>query len=127
MITSASEEESEAPEGWVHNGAYCLTQCDRKLVLSPSGWLTDKIICAAQMLLLQFFPNMAGLQPPVLQEVFAFQVHTGEFVQIINVRKKHWCVVSTVGCESGCVRVYDSLYKTLSRETVHLIASMVYT
>jgi hypothetical protein len=71
------------------------------------------------MMLLQFFPNMAGLQPPTLQKVFAFQVHSGEFVQIIHVRKTHWAVVSTVGCPSGVVRVYDSLYKTLSEETVY--------
>ena len=44
--------------------------------------------------LLQFFPDMAGLQPPVLQKVFAFQVHSGEFVQIIHVRNNHWCVVA---------------------------------
>ena len=67
---------------------------------------------------------MASLQPPVLQ-VLGFQVHSGEFVQIIHVRKSHWCVVSTVGCESGVVRVYDSLYKTLSEDTEYLIATMV--
>ena len=39
----------------------------------------------------QFFPNMAGLQPPILQKVSAFHVHSGEFVQI---KKSHWCVVS---------------------------------
>ena len=35
-------------------------------------------------------------------------------------------MVSTVGCQSGVVRVCDSLYKTLSKETVFLIASMVH-
>ena len=53
-----SEEESEA---WVNNGAYCLSHSDQEIVL---WWLTDKII---QILLLQFSPDMAGLQPPVLQ------------------------------------------------------------
>ena len=104
---------------WVNNGAYCLSHSDQEIVLSRRGWLTDKII---QILLLQFFPNMAGLQPPVLQKVFAFQVHSGEFVQIIHVRNNHWCVVSTVGCGTGA---YDSYYKTLSKETVRLIASLV--
>ena len=69
-IISVSEEESEAPEMWV---AYCLSHSDQEIVLSRRGWLTDKIIHAAQILLLQFFPDMAGLQPPVLQKVFAFQ------------------------------------------------------
>ena len=91
---------------------------DREVVLSPAGWLTDKIICAAQRILLQFFPNMAGLQPPVLQKVFQFHVHSGEFVQIVHVRNNHWCVVSTVGCESGVIHVYDTLYKSVSTETL---------
>jgi hypothetical protein len=126
VISLSSEEENEALELWVNNGAYTLSCRDREVVLSRRGWLTDKIICAAQMLLLQFFPNMAGLQPPTLQKVFAFQVHSGDFVQIIHVRNNHWCVVSTVGCQSGVLRVYDSLYKTLSKEAIHLIVSMVH-
>ena len=63
---------------WLNNGAYCLTRRDREVVLSQTGWLTDEIIYAAQMLLLQFFPYMEGLQPPTLQKVFAFQVHSGD-------------------------------------------------
>ena len=51
---------------------------------------------------------------------------SGEFVQIIHVRNSHWCVVSAVGCQSGVVHVFDSLYKTLSEETVHLITHMVH-
>ena len=91
--------------------------------MSPTGWLTDKIITTAQMLMLQHFPNMAGLQPPL--EVFSVDVQSGEFVQIINVRNNHWCVVSTVGCEKGVVNVYDSLYSSVSDCMTHLIASMV--
>ena len=70
---------------------------------------------------------MAGLQPPTLQKVFAFQVHSGEFVQIINVSNNHWCVVSTVGCDSGVVNVYDSMYTSVPRETICLIGSLVYS
>ena len=107
MLSSASEEEKEAPELWVSNGAYTLNCCDQKIVLSrrgsQRGWLSDKIISAGQMILLQFFPNMAGLQPPTLQKVFAFTVHSGEFVQIIHVRNNHWCVVSTVEWCCPCV------------------------
>ena len=70
---------------------------------------------------------MKGLESPVLQEVLSFQVHTGEFVQIINVRGNHWCVVSTIGCDrdSGVVNVYDSLYPSVPSDTIYLIASMI--
>ena len=72
VISLESEGENEAPEVWVSNGAYSLSHGDRQLVLSKRGWLTDQIISAAQSLLLQLFPSMAGLQPPVLQKVQAF-------------------------------------------------------
>ena len=68
MLSSASEDENEAPALWVNNSAYTLNCHDSELVLSRKGWLTDKIICAAQMILLQYFPSMAGLQPPTLQK-----------------------------------------------------------
>ena len=126
-VSSESEGESKVSELWVNNGAYQLTHHNREVVLSRRGWLTDDIICAAQMMLLQFYPKMAGLQPPVLQKVFAFEVHSGEFVQIVHVRKNHWCVVSTVGCEAGAVHVYDSLYKSVTKELIHLVVSMVHS
>ena len=50
---------------------------------------------------------------------------SGEFVQIIHIRHNHWCVVSTVDCDSGVVNVYDSLYKSVSTITIRLIASIV--
>ena len=127
LVPSASEDDDTAHDVWVNNLLYSLTHQDRKIIASHSGWLTDKVITAAQMLMLQYFPGMSGLQPPTLQEVCAFQVHTGEFVQIVNIRNKHWCVVSSVGCDSGVVNVYDSLYSSVSNKTIHLIASMVYS
>ena len=123
IVISLASEENEAPNLWVNNGAYTLSHCDRGVILSARGWLTDNIICAA---LLQFFPNIAGMPPLVLQ-VCAFQVHSGEFVQIVHVGNNHWCVVSTVGCESGAVYVYDSLYKSLTKELIHLIVSMMHS
>ena len=63
-ISSASEGESEAPDLWVNCGAYTLSHSDEGIILSPRGWLTDNIVGAAQMLLLQFHPRTTGLQPP---------------------------------------------------------------
>ena len=124
-ISSASEDEDSGCVKWVSNELYSLTQQDRDVVASPAGWLTDNIITAAQLLILQHFPGMSGLQPPTLHEVCAFEVHTGEFLQIINISNNHWCVVSTIGCEDGVVNVYDSLYSSVSDSTIRLIAGMV--
>ena len=105
LISSASEGKSETLELWVNNTAYSLSHRDKEIIASPDEWLTDKIVNAGQMLLLQFYSRMAWLQPPALQQVLAFQVHSEEFVQIVHVMNSHWCMVSTVGCESGVVRM----------------------
>ena len=114
-ILLSSDDEGAGQQMWVNNNLYSLSPSDRELIASPAGWLDDGIIAAAQKLLFQDFPQMKGLEPPVLQEVLSFQVHTGEFVQIINVRGNHWCVVSTVGCDrdSGVINVYNSLYPSV--------------
>ena len=128
LIASASEAEDVGDASWVKNYLYSLTHGDREVVASRTGWLNDKVIAAAQMIMLQHFPSMAGLQPPALQRVFAFHVHRGAFVQIINVSNNHWCVVSTVGCDSGVVKVYDSLpKKRLPKKTIRLIASLLFS
>ena len=32
-----------------------------------------------------------------------------EFVQVLNISRSHWVTVSNIGCQSGCVMIYDSL------------------
>ena len=122
----SSDPESLAGGSWLHNALYTLT-LDNREVLSPSGWLSDSVIAAAQLLILQEFPHLSGLQDPILQQKLSFQVHRGEFVQIINVRNNHWCTVSNIGCNEGVVKVYDSLYPSVSKSTLKLIASLVFS
>ena len=87
-ISSASEGESEAIELWVSNGAYKLSRSDEGIILSPRRWLTDEVISAAQM---QFYPSTAGLQPPVLQKVFAFQVRNLSRLCMSGTTTGVWC------------------------------------
>ena len=117
----------DSSQQWVCNPLYTLTISDREDVFSPSGWLTDKVIHSAQLLMLQQFPHILGLQPPVLQQTLAFQVHRGEFVQIICVGDNHWCTVSNIGCGEGELKVYDSLYRTVSTDTLRIMASLVFS
>ena len=104
-----------------------LTNSDKEIILSPSGWLNDSIISAAQKLMLQHFPHMSGLQPPTLQQAWDFDVHREDFVQILHVHNSHWSVVSNVGCEDGVVNYYDSMYPSISLLTMQLIASLVFS
>ena len=126
VVESTSDVVTESCN-WVCISLYNLTFVNREEVLSASGWLSDAVIESAQLLILQQFPHMAGLQAPILQQAQAFQVHRGEFVQIIHVRDSHWCTVSNVGCNDGVVNVYDSLYPSVSADTIRLIASLVFS
>ena len=46
-------------------------------------------------------------------------------MHIVRDRDRHWCTVSKVGCNNGVVNVYDSLYPSVSTETIILIATLV--
>ena len=131
-LTSSSDAVSAdaattATSNWLCNTLYNLASTHREEVLSPSGWLSDSVIAAAQLLILQEFPHMCGLQSPVLQQTLAFNVHGGEFVQIIHVGGDHWCTVSNDGCDSGVVDVYNSICTSVSNVTLRVIASLVYS
>ena len=105
-VSSASEEENKAPTMWVSNSAYALSCSDQKVVLSRRGWLNDNIISAAQMMLLQFFPNMAGLQPPTLQKGFCISCPLWRICSDHSCQKQHLgCCVHSWLSEWCCPRV----------------------
>ena len=112
---------------WLQTVLYTLTIREQQMIQSPSGWLNDNIISASQMLMLQQFPDMSGLEPPTLAQVMAFQVHRKDFIQILNVRNSHWCTISNVGCEEGIINVYDSMYSSVSTDTMRVIASLMFS
>ena len=66
MVSSASEKENEVTDLWVDNGAYCFSHTEHRIVCSQRGWLTDIIIGAAQMLVLQFYLSISEMQTPLL-------------------------------------------------------------
>ena len=39
----------------------------------------------------------------------------------------HWCTVSDIGCSDGEVKVYDSLYRTVSTDMLRIMASLVFS
>ena len=43
-------------------------------------------------------------------------------LQILHLRANHWIVASTIGCEPGEVRFFDSLYKSIDTETMELVS-----
>ena len=104
---------ADTPAAWIKNSVYVLNEKDHQLITSPTGWLDDTIIQASQLLLAQHFPDMEGLQPPTLEQIQGFQVHSGEFLHLRNVRRSHWILVSNVGCDKGVVHVYNTMYSSV--------------
>ena len=119
-----SDQEGGESSTAIKTPLYTLSKRDLSLVENQYAWLNDKVITASQEILAQQFPHIEGLQPPTLQQVRGFKVHRGEFVQIINVSNMHWCVTSTVGCEPGEVRVYDTMFRRVQESTISIIASL---
>ena len=109
----------DTPTVWVQNSLYILHGTDRQR-------LNDKIIHASQMLLTQHFPDTDGLEPPTLEQIQGFQLHSGEFVQLLNVRNSHWIVVSNLGCDKDVVNVYDTMYPSIPSSTSDTIACLVF-
>ena len=48
-------------------------------------------------------------------------------MQIIHVGGSHWCTLSNLGCSEGEVKVYDSLYPSVSTATLRVIASLMFS
>lgn len=65
-IVLSSDEESSAGSTWLSTPLYTLKMDKKEEVLSPTGWLSDTVIGAAQLLILQEFPHIAGLQDPAV-------------------------------------------------------------
>ena len=61
----SSGAESLAGRYWLRNALYTLTSTNKVEVLSHSGWLSDSVISAVQLLILQEFPHIWVAKPHI--------------------------------------------------------------
>ena len=153
MVNISSEGESDGEEESdtrVKIGDITLTNEDKRIILEGK-WLNDEIVHAAQ-LLMENDPDLlpvGSLQNPILSQAYAFDIVSGECVQILHSGKNlivnfdllqyyydiiflqmenmHWVTISTVGQPHLCVKVYDSLYNKLPFETKDQVAALMHT
>ena len=65
-----------------------------KKQVEGNEWLTDKHINAVNNLLSHRFPSQNGLTCPlILDEYKKYESCSDNFVQIINISRKHWVCV----------------------------------
>ena len=81
---------------WVSTPLYTLHLDKKWEIVSSDGWLSDTVIRVSQLLILQEFPNIAGLQDLAIHRSLSFQILRGEFVQIIFVGGCYWCTISNM-------------------------------
>ena len=81
------------------------------MCIENGKWLCDYIIHASQMLLKNTHPNVGGLQNPLLAVNFSMEPCQKEFM---NLNNNHWITVSTIGCSTSSINVYDSMHLKLS-------------
>ena len=87
-----------------------LTEREFALMEDTHGWLDCSIIHQAQIHLKQLSPNIEGFQRPTLGPIRAFDIISGEFIQILNTGGNHWVCSSSIGCSCGHVNLYDSFF-----------------
>ena len=88
--------------------------------------LIDDDIWAALQMLKKQFPEMCGLQNPVLGAVLLFAVASGPFVQILDDGDLHWVTVATPPSQMAAdVILYDSLNDRVNTHCKKQIASLL--
>ena len=121
------QSEKHLPVPWINVAQITLYTSDRD-VIATGEWLNDKHLHAAQYLLQQQYPNISGLQDPILQVTNSFYVQGHrEFVQCLHLRSSHWITVSTVGLSPNTVEVFDSMDLQLSHSIIEIIAGLLHT
>jgi len=103
-----------------------LTVDDEKVLLNGE-WLSDTLVNTGQKLIQQAHPHVHGLQDVVLGHTLAFDVMKGEFVQVLHSGKGHWVTVSTIGCQTAEIDVFDSMCLALTGTLQRQIAALLCT
>ena len=84
---------TQAANVWICSDDIKLSTSDRDILLSPVGYLNDRIILAAQTLLKRQSLSEGGFQDTLLGQTCNFEVETEEFIQILFNCCNHWLLV----------------------------------
>ena len=71
-VSSSDEGSTITSNTWLSTPLYTLHADKKQEILSPDGWLS--VIKAAQLLISQEFPHIAGLQDPAVHKSLSFQI-----------------------------------------------------
>ena len=83
------------------------------------GWLDDEEINKASGLIKSRKPEINGFLDVTVVALGRDIQLKDPFIQIMHIDGQHWITVSTIGCAKNSVKVYDSMYRRISRSTVN--------
>ena len=98
-------------------------------ILKNNYWLTDEHMDHGQWLISKQFPKMKGFHSVLAFEGKTPKVEKGlkDFVQIVNIGGNHWVTVTNIGCEENRIKVYDTLYRSMSNTDKIKLAALLNT
>ena len=97
------------------------TQKGLRRVRSTEFWLEDEHINKAMSILRKIYKDIDGFQDVCVIETGMAKTMRDPWIQIFNKDGNHWITATTVGCDVGVVRIYDSLYRQVPVALVQLI------
>lgn len=101
---------------------------EEKIIMGEK--LTDLEIDFAQRILKAQFPQINGLQSTLLQakpHITAGQVNENKIQIIFCNNREHWIVATTVSANIGEVKVYDSVFSYLDKESLRTVMNLFST
>ncbi len=97
---------------------------EHERILLSDAWLDDKLVNAGQTLIKARFPNIHGFQDVSLGQTLAFDIMKEGFVQVLHTGRGHWITVSTIGCHTAEVDVYDSMPPSVNSSLQNQVAAL---
>ena len=115
------QSETHRSTPWLTLNNIDLSSADKD-ILTAGDELTDMHINFAQAILKKQFPELSGLHSTLL--IPRYSIASSPALQILHCGGNHWCVVTSIGCSAGQVKVYDSLYTSIDQVTLNLISRL---
>ena len=96
-----------------------------KWLIETDKCLNDMHIACSSAFLKKQFPDIKGLQSPILQNTLPIGNYSNVIQVIFLEKEKHWAVISTLNCEKDIVHYYDSAYSSISLLTQQVIVNLL--
>lgn len=79
-----------------------------------------------QWLISKQFPKMKGFHSVLAFKGKTLKVEKGlkDFIQIVNIGGNKWVTVTNIGCEENRIKVYDTLYRSMSNTDKFKLAAL---